>query len=413
MKEIKPSISISNLRMFLFPLLILFFFNATSQGVWTQKADMGGSSRQLPACFSIGTKGYIGTGRPITGFYLKDFWEWDQSTNSWTQKADFGGTERAGAVGFSIGTKGYFATGVGGTSVYVDLWEYDPGSNLWTQKTSLPSTFRYCATAFTFGTKGYICLGTFGLGVYWNDLWEYDQSTDAWTQKANFAGLARSLAMGFTVNGKAYIGTGDMGSILPVRDFWEYNPSIDSWTQVADFPGGIRKAGISFSIDSMGYAGAGHGSFGADQVQKQRSDFWKYNPVTNSWTALNNIPVPRFEAISFSIGQKGYFGTGIDSSGYCKDLWEFDPYTVSIDELMVDNAVLISPNPFTTETQITFSQTQRNSIITVTDILGREVRRINFNGKQWKLKRGTLKKGMYIVQVNDGKHIYASKLIIQ
>jgi hypothetical protein len=31
--------------------------------------------------------------------------------DSWTQKADFGGAVRYGAVGFSIGTKGYVGTG--------------------------------------------------------------------------------------------------------------------------------------------------------------------------------------------------------------------------------------------------------------------------------------------------------------
>ena len=42
---------------------------------------------------------------------LKDFWEYDPATNAWTQKADFGGTARYGAVGFSIGSKGYIGTG--------------------------------------------------------------------------------------------------------------------------------------------------------------------------------------------------------------------------------------------------------------------------------------------------------------
>ena len=40
-----------------------------------------------------------------------DFWEYDPSTNTWTQKADFGGTARNWAVGFSIGNKGYIGTG--------------------------------------------------------------------------------------------------------------------------------------------------------------------------------------------------------------------------------------------------------------------------------------------------------------
>ena len=36
------------------------------------------------------------------------------TANTWTQKADFGGTARYSAVGFSIGSKGYIGTGVDG-----------------------------------------------------------------------------------------------------------------------------------------------------------------------------------------------------------------------------------------------------------------------------------------------------------
>ena len=41
----------------------------------------------------------------------KDFWEYDPVANTWTQKADFGGAARDSAVGFSIGSKGYIGTG--------------------------------------------------------------------------------------------------------------------------------------------------------------------------------------------------------------------------------------------------------------------------------------------------------------
>jgi len=55
--------------------------------------------------FSIGDKGYIGTGGDPGG--VNDFWEYDTTANTWTMKAFFGGTARYGAVGFSIGSFGY------------------------------------------------------------------------------------------------------------------------------------------------------------------------------------------------------------------------------------------------------------------------------------------------------------------
>ena len=75
-----------------------------------RKPTSGEQPRLDAVGFSIGSKGYIGTGLPISGF-VKDFWEYDPATNTWTQKADFGGTARHSAVGFSIGSKGYIGTG--------------------------------------------------------------------------------------------------------------------------------------------------------------------------------------------------------------------------------------------------------------------------------------------------------------
>ena len=97
-------------------------------GKWTQKADFGGIERDSAVGFSIGTKGYIGTGGNYDFGSLKDFWEYDPSTNTWTQKADFGGAGRWDAVGFSIGTKGHIGTGWNGSNFFNDFWEYDPGN---------------------------------------------------------------------------------------------------------------------------------------------------------------------------------------------------------------------------------------------------------------------------------------------
>ncbi len=59
---------------------------------WTKKADFGGTARNVSVGFSIGSKGYIGTGYDVSPF-AKDFWEYDPTANTWTQKADFGGED--------------------------------------------------------------------------------------------------------------------------------------------------------------------------------------------------------------------------------------------------------------------------------------------------------------------------------
>ncbi len=173
--------------------------------------------------FSIGAKGYIGTGDDGTGSYQKDFWEWDQATDTWTKKTNFVGTARYSAVGFSIGSKGYVGTGreQGGTLHTQDFWEWDQATDTWTQKANFAGTAREQATGFSIGNKGYIGAGTNGTNM--QDFWEWDQATDTWTQKASFLGTARFFAVGFSINAKGYIGTG-YDAATWTKDFYEFNP---------------------------------------------------------------------------------------------------------------------------------------------------------------------------------------------
>jgi len=82
----------------------------------------------------------------------------------WTQKANFGGTARNFATGFTIGNKGYIGTGdAGGDSN--DFWEYDPNTDIWTQKANLVELHAMLQLVFSIGSKGYI-----GIGYSWRRL---------------------------------------------------------------------------------------------------------------------------------------------------------------------------------------------------------------------------------------------------
>src|SRR5258705_11976593 len=93
----------------LLPLVISHTITSSAQDTWAQKSDVGSINPNGPTArfgavsFSIGNKGYVGTGSD--GEDRKDFWEFDPIANTWTQKADFGGDARSYAVGFSIGSK--------------------------------------------------------------------------------------------------------------------------------------------------------------------------------------------------------------------------------------------------------------------------------------------------------------------
>lgn len=302
------------------PLLIATI--SFAQGSWLQRANFGGASRTTAAAFSIGSYGYIGTG--FTGTTVKDFWQYDPSNNTWTQKADFGGNARRAAVGFSIGNKGYIGTGIDLNSTYTkDFWEYDPTANTWTKKADFGGNARYYAAGFAIGTKGYIGTGMNGT-VAMTDFWEYDQAGDSWTQRANFTGSARGDAFGMAISGKGYIGCGrDFSGSTFYSSVYEYNPTGNSWTPKASFIGSpaAREGMSTFVIGNFGYAGLGStASFGT-----QYTDFYKYDPVANSWSAIATFAgTQRTNAASFSIGNFGYVGTGYSFTNYTITFWQYD-----------------------------------------------------------------------------------------
>ncbi len=312
-----------------FLTVLSFQSNAQVPDTWTQKADVGTTIRYGAVGFSIGSKGYIGTGLSISdGGKLKDMWEYDPSLDTWTQKADFGGTARVAATGFSIGDKGYIGCGDAG-SIATDFWEFDPIANTWTVKSSFPGTPRYAATGFGIGTKGYLGTGLITGLARINDFWEFDPNMGAsgtWTEKSKIGGatgLTRDYAAAFTIGNIGYVGTGntDLGRSV---ELWAYDPSTDTWTRKQDFGGTARFGAIGMSIGQYGYIG--HGDKGG--VGVFTNDFWEYNPVLDSWTQKANIGgAIRTLSVGFGIGNKGYVGTGANQlipANYM-DFWEYTP----------------------------------------------------------------------------------------
>lgn len=287
--------------------------------------------------FSIGNKVYLGSGSGDEFASPRDFWEWDQITDIWTKKADFPGNSVRGAVGFSIATKGYLGTGLtfeGG--VTNEFWEYDPATDKWTEKASLPVTAaRTEAVGFSIGTKGYIGTGNFFTNnetKCLNDFWEYDPAADAWTEKASLpVSSARSEAVGFSIGNKGYIGTGLIfGSGWGAnRDFWEWDQETDKWTRKADFGGLKRSGAIGFSIGRKGYIGTGS-TYDENDLFNYSRDFWEWDQETNIWTRTTDLRGDvRQDAFTTSIGEKAYIGAGINDSGewgaILNDFWEYEP----------------------------------------------------------------------------------------
>jgi N-acetylneuraminic acid mutarotase len=292
---------------------------------WQQKANFAGVNRSNAVGFSIGDKGYIGTGSNSGS--LNDFWEYNSETNTWTQKADFAGSPRSNAVGFSIGDKGYIGQGYGSEGKLGDFWEYDPSTNVWSQKASVEPL--YNSVGFSIGNKGYIGTGSDNSGET-RRFYEYDPNTNIWTRKTDFGSYGITNAIGFSIGDKGYIGLGgyidEYGNIpVYINSFWEYNPTSETWSQIATFPSDGRFGAINFTFYDKVYVGTGELYVsGAPSILLK--DIWEYSPATNTWTKKVDFKgIARRGAVGFSIGNKGYIGTGFSEVGSDNTFWEYDP----------------------------------------------------------------------------------------
>lgn len=338
-------------RWLLVALGVAAYVLSPAQGnTWVSKANFGGGVRSGAVGFSIGNKGYIGTGADNAAL-RNDFWEYDPVTNIWTQKANFPGGVRYFATGLSVGNKGYVGMGYAAFNANKknDFWEYNPAANTWTRKADFAGTPRVYSACFSIGNKGYVGTGTPNDGgPITKDFWEYDPALNKWSRKADYAGAARYAATGFSVGSKGYIGIGEE-TLRFLKDFWEYNPVTDTWLRKADFGGDARYLASGFGMGNRGYMGLGStlGIVGGSL----KSDFWEYDPLVNTWTRRADYGGGITQAsTAFSIANRGYVGTGIGGAGSnpaVGEFWEYTPLSgTPHDDRIVSVVVPGTSNPW-------------------------------------------------------------------
>jgi N-acetylneuraminic acid mutarotase len=197
------------------------------------------------------------------------------------------------------------------------IFRFDIPSTTWVRLGDAPSQ-NESGIAFSLNGKIYYGLSTGGNGNFW----EYDPVNRIWILKSQFPEILEQHPVAFTINNIGY-------ALFYDNKLYSYNPLNDRWTRLSSYPGpGISVFGrTAFTMNSLGYILGGTES----SSEQAYPDFWSYNPVTDSWLSL--LPIPgggRYNAVSFSINNKGYFGFGwsYPMSGFLReqyDFYEYDP----------------------------------------------------------------------------------------
>ncbi|MBC8033884.1 MAG: galactose oxidase [Chitinophagaceae bacterium] len=108
----------------------------------------------------------------------------------------------------------------------------------------------------------------------------------------------------------------------------ENSDVVGNWVSRFSFNGEARSEAVSFTIGNKVYIGTG-----INDEEDRLTDFWEYDAPSNLWRRVRPFPgAARSGAVAFSISGKGYVGTGYDDDGNrLKDFYEFTPPTSTSD----------------------------------------------------------------------------------
>lgn len=300
-------------------------------GNWLVSSTFDGIARSSVSGFTIGNKGYVGTGYDGSD-YLNDFWEFNIDGGFWVQKASFPGNERSSTTAFAIGNYGYMGIGYDGTSEKSDFYKYDPSTDTWEPIADFGGSSRRAAVSFSSSNFGYVGCGYDGTNDK-KDFWKYDPTTDSWTELVGFGGNKRRNAISFRIDNQVYMGTGKSNGV-DLKDFWRFDTSTETWTKLRDISVDSdddntseytiqRGNGVGFSIGNFGYISTG----------TVNGTTWEYNPQTDYWTRKTTLEASaRQDAIAISNGQRAFVMLGRSGNLYLDDVYEFKPFDEQEDD---------------------------------------------------------------------------------
>jgi N-acetylneuraminic acid mutarotase len=225
--------------------------------------------------------------------------QFDPIVGKWTAKRSMNSIKSNYIASAALNNKIYAFSGT-------VVEEYDPSADTWTVKNPIPQALQR-PSAVALNDKIYI----FSVNL----VQEYDPTNDSWTAKNNSA-IDLSHTASVPLNGKIYV-LGGIVELLP--GVWTatnrslvYDPVIDQWSYIAS----MKKERAAFygaeAVDGKIYV------FGGDNHYRTYSPtnaVERYDPATNTWTYMKDLPVALAGHDTALLGNKIYA-----IGGYVSDL---------------------------------------------------------------------------------------------
>jgi hypothetical protein len=137
-------------------------------------------------------------------------------------------------------------------------------------------------------------------------------------------------------------------------------------------------------------------------------------PATYQWINCNNgnTPIPGQTNQSFTAFANGSYAVIVTQNNCSDTSLCYNIYSTGIVENSIASFIRVYPNPFTFQTTITFSHEQKHTNLKIMDYSGKEIKMLNFTGKQLIIEKGELLPGIYFLQVKTEIGVVSKKIII-
>lgn len=306
--------------------------------------------------------------------------------------------ERKNHSAWAIDDKMYVYGGAGYSQFYDDLWSYDFSQNSWTSHSpagDYPGAREFAST-FIWNDDLYLVGGQDETGKF-SDYWSYNIASNTWTKIGHAPVSNSGTAISTYQNNLYFLGYSNWTIVLDLNT-----------RQVRDFqssPMPVPRQNSAFvQFDDIAYMFGGEGSV--------LQDMWSFDMTTESWTQMEDIPIPLKYASATIYDNQIFLNGGLDDNDSINTLswvYRLAPTSMNNDKIQNEFELMNNyPNPFNPSTKIKFtlpSDAKReasNVKLIVYDLLGREVSTL-LNAK---LSRGVYEVEFNATDLNSGIYFY-------
>lgn len=286
--------------------------------------------RAAAVSFVVGEYAYVFGGRDAEGNYLNDLWRYDIANDAWTSMRETPLRSRVnatacvhnGIVYIGLGFNGQYSNSTGYLS---DWWSYNASTDTWQQLSDFPANTT--ARAISLVGDGELYVGYGFCWTYERDMYRYNITEDMWSfidvhlDRKAFTFPTRSFGgVGTTCQNRYFAGTGFRAYSL---NWWgEFLPE-GAWVKRKNVPGYKRTTAACAATKDFVYVIGGMHFGGVNTDGKVLSDIQQYNPNTDNWQYVGNLPDGgRMNHIAFSVGNRVYVGLGENEDiQVCGDLY--------------------------------------------------------------------------------------------